>query len=381
MKKMQISNIVIPLRLFLFLLVSIFMAEFLIMLFLDYVRIPSKLANSLLDSTLLVVILYPILYKFVFRNMMITLKGRKYLNERLSKINEELEAKIRVRTSNLVSTNQELQEAILGCRQTETNLEKAYLQLKETQNQLIQSEKLSAIGQLASGVAHEVRNPLSIILQGVEYLEIKIPPKETPAREALSMIKDSVKRADKIISLLFDFSKAARLNLMPEDINSILESSINLVETKVKFMNIDIVKETKKDIPKTMIDKNRMEQVFINLLLNAIQAMPEGGKVIIRTYEKRLEAPANRVGERKEDYFKVGEKAVIVEIEDTGTGIPEENLNKIFDPFFTTKGIGGGTGLGLSVSQSIIIMHKGLIDVTSQLGKGTRITVTLHAIE
>lgn len=351
------------------------------MFFLEYLNIPSNLANNLLDSTLLAVLLYPILYRFVFRKMVIELKERKYLEEKLLKINEELETKIIARTNDLVVSNQKLQEEVSECGRIEERLKESYLQLRGMQDQLIQAEKLNAIGQLASGVAHEVRNPLSIILQGVEYLEMKMPHKEASTLEALSMIKDSVKRADNIISLLFDFSKAARLNLMPEDINSTLESSISLVETKVKSANINIIKELKKNILKTLIDKNKMEQIFINLLLNAIQAMPEGGKIFIRSYDKRLDMPCNGIGKRKEDHFKIGEKAVIVEIEDTGIGIPEENLKKIFDPFFTTKAPMGGAGLGLSVSRNIIMTHKGLIDVTSQLGKGTKITVTLHAME
>jgi len=135
--------------------------------------------------------------------------------------------------------------------------------------------------------------------------------------------------------------------------------------------------ETKKDIPKVLADKNKLEQVFINILLNAVQSMPRGGKIIIRSYDKQLEEVKNGIGRRKEDYFQVGEKVVIVEIEDTGVGIPEENLKKIFDPFFTTKGPTGGAGLGLSVTRNIITMHKGLIDIESQTGKGTKVIITL----
>lgn len=267
---------------------------------------------------------------------------------------------------------------VIERKKIDESLKTAYTRLQETIDQLIQAEKLNAIGQLASGVAHEVRNPLGIILQGVEYIEMNVPHNKD-ADQAFSMIKDSIRRADNIISLLFDFSKAAQLDLKPEDIASILESSSNLVQAKIKFAKIDIVKETQKDMPKALVDRNRMEQVFINLLLNAIQAMPEGGKIIIRSYAKQLQKIGNGIGKRVEDCFQIGEAAVIVEIEDTGIGIPEENLKKVLNPFFTTKGPKGGAGLGLSVSQSIIIMHKGIIDVTSEVGKGTRVTVILHA--
>jgi PAS domain S-box-containing protein len=266
---------------------------------------------------------------------------------------------------------------ITGRRKAQEELENAYARLKETQDQLIQAEKLSAIGLLASGVAHEVRNPLGIIIQGVNYLEKRISAKEEDIHETLVMLKDSVKRADKVINGLLDFSRATALNLQPEDINSILENSLSLIRNQFKFEHIEIARELKTDIPKVLIDRNKIEQVCINLLINAAQAMPKGGKIIIRSYDKQLEEIKNGISKGDEDYFIVGEKAVIVEFEDTGIGIPKESISKIFDPFFTTKGPRGGTGLGLSVSQSILHMHKGLIYAESQLGKGTKVTLVL----
>jgi len=265
----------------------------------------------------------------------------------------------------------------------EKEIVKAYGKLKETQNQLIQAEKLSAVGQLASGVAHEVRNPLGIIMQGVNYLEKKMEAEKTEADilETLAMIKDSIKRADKIVNSLLDFSKAGSLYLKSESINSILEESLGLVRIKFKFENIDVIMETKKDIPNVLADKNKLEQVFINILLNAFQAMPDGGRVIIRTYDKVMGGSEKDTGRREGDYFKFGEKAVIVEIQDTGCGISEDNLKKIFDPFFTTKGPVEGAGLGLSVTKSIIDEHKGIIDVESKIGKGTKLAIILHAIK
>ncbi|MCK9602953.1 MAG: PAS domain S-box protein [Candidatus Omnitrophica bacterium] len=263
-------------------------------------------------------------------------------------------------------------------KKAEDELKKAYTDLKETQGQLIQAEKLNAVGQLASGVAHEVRNPLGIILQGINYLEKKIPPdKGSETAEIMAMLKGSVQRADKIINALLDFSRAANSDLKLEDINSILESSLNLVKARFKFDNIDVVTETKEGLPMVLADKNKLEQVFINVLLNAAQAMPGGGKIIIRSYAKELKETKDGIGKREEDHFRIGEKAVIVEIEDFGSGISEENLKKIFDPFFTTKGPGSGVGLGLSVTRNIIHMHRGLIYAESQLGKGTKVIIIL----
>lgn len=266
-------------------------------------------------------------------------------------------------------------------KETQKVLEKAHISLRKARDQLIQAEKLSALGKLASGVAHEVRNPLAVMVQGVNYLEKKIPANDKDIQGTLATIKSSVKRADSIVNSLLDFSKATKLNLHAMDINLILENCLVLVENKAKFQNIDITKELKRNIPKVLVDKNRIEQVFINVLLNAIQALPEKpekkGKLIMRSYNKRLKEITSGVGRRREDSFRVGEEAVVVEIEDTGVGISEENLEKIFDPFFTTKDLTIGAGLGLSVSQSILSMHKALVDIRSQLGKGTTVTITL----
>jgi len=254
-------------------------------------------------------------------------------------------------------------------------LKMAYDELKETQDKLIQSEKLKAIGQLASGVAHEIRNPIGIIMQGVAYLEQTISPEAKEPRETLSIVKESARRADRIVISLLDFSKATKLELHPEYIDSIVESSLSLVKTELK--NIEVTRECQEGLPKVLVDKNKLTQVFINLFLNAIHAMPGGGKLTIHSFVKQLEEARNIIDERLDNSFKAKEKVIVVEIEDTGIGISEENLKRIFDPFFTTKGPGKGTGLGLSVSRNIIIMHKGLIEVKSQVGKGTRAIITL----
>ncbi|MFA6358897.1 MAG: ATP-binding protein, partial [Candidatus Omnitrophota bacterium] len=141
--------------------------------------------------------------------------------------------------------------------------------------------------------------------------------------------------------------------------------------------NMVVVKEIQEGLPRVLVDKDKLMQVFINLFVNAIYVMPEAGKLTIRSFVKQVEETENSVDEKSSDFFKAGEKVLIVEIEDTGTGISEENLKKIFDPFFTTKGPGKGTGLGLSVSQNIITLHKGRIEIKSQVGKGTRIIITL----
>ncbi|MFH1355136.1 MAG: ATP-binding protein [Candidatus Omnitrophota bacterium] len=266
---------------------------------------------------------------------------------------------------------------IIERNKAKLSLEDAYDKLRSTQLQLIQAEKLSALGTLASGVAHEVKNPLAIIIQGVNYMEKKLSSTENNILEVLKMIKESVKRADNIIMSMLDFSRDSKLTLQEENINLIVDDALSLIKHRPQFEKVEIIKETKQDLPKVIVDKNKIEQVLINLLLNALQAMPEGGKLIIRSYATDLKILKPGVGRRGNDFFKPGENAVIVEIEDTGPGITEENLKKIFDPFFTTKGPKEGAGLGLTITRNIINLHDGLIEIKSQAGKGTKIILTL----
>ena len=269
---------------------------------------------------------------------------------------------------------------IIERKKAEENLKTAYYKLKEAQDQLIQAEKLNAVGQLASGVAHEVRNPLAIILQGVDYLDKKVSSSDKNISETLSLIKNNIIRADSIIRTLVDFSRVAKIDVEPEDINKVVENSLVMIQYRFKLENVEIIKDMKSDLPKVSVDKRKMEQVFVNIFLNAIQAMREGGKLFIRSYSKEIDKPKEKVGRRNGDYFSLGERVVVVEIEDTGIGIPKEHIEKVFDPFFTTKGPQQGTGLGLSVTRNIIHMHKGLIEIKSEENKGTKVIITLKIV-
>ncbi len=255
-------------------------------------------------------------------------------------------------------------------------VKEAYAKLKEAQEQVIQGEKLKAIGQLASGVAHEVKNPLGIVLQGVNYLEGKLELSEDDS-EILDMMVKNIKRADNIIGTLVEYSRATKVTLKAEDINDIIKVSLVLVRHRVNLKNIEIVEDLDKNLPSVAGDKGKMEQVFVNLFLNAIQAMPDGGKLFIRSCQKKLDAPGDGVGRRDTDTFDLGEEAVIVEIEDTGASISEDNLQKIFDPFFSTKGPKDGTGMGLSVTKNIIDLHRGFIGIENRIDGGVKVSLTL----
>ncbi len=226
---------------------------------------------------------------------------------------------------------------VIERKKAEDELRKAYIKLSETQDQLIQAEKLNAVGLLASGVAHEVRNPLGTIIQGINYLEKKLSGNAEGLLDVLAEIKDGVKRADKIIIALLDFSKATALSLNPEDVGNILENSLSLVSGRLEGANINIVKEIEPGAPKALADKNKIEQVFINILLNAIDAMPQGGVITLRVYVKELTGPGIGVGNREDDHFSLGERVIAVEFQDTGSGISQEDINKIFDPFLPPK--------------------------------------------
>jgi len=263
-------------------------------------------------------------------------------------------------------------------KKAEQKLQKAYARLIETQTQLIQAEKMEALGRMAGGVAHEVKNPLGVIVQGVNYLENEFLPQRKDLLDIFRMIKGNIKRADDIIRMFLDFSRVSKLEIKPKDINAILQKALKLVQHMVKLEDIKVKEELAKNLPKVLIDEGKVEQVFINIFLNAIQSMHEGGKLLIKTSQIRV----NRIlANRSRGYFNPGERVVLVEAKDTGIGISKDDIKKVFDPFFTTKEPQEGTGLGLSVTQNIIEMHKGVIEIKSAKDKGTKVMVMLKTLK
>jgi two-component system NtrC family sensor kinase len=235
---------------------------------------------------------------------------------------------------------------------------------KLLQQQLIQSEKLSAIGELISGIAHELNNPLTGVMGYSELLQMR-EDLDDRAKDNLQKINNLALRCQKIVQNLLSFARKQKPERTLSDINEILENTVELRSYELQVNNIQISRKLDRNLPKTIADAHQLQQVFLNVLTNGEQAMLEThgkGHLIIRT----------RTNSSK--------TKIIIEIEDDGPGIPERNLTRIFDPFFTTKDVGKGTGLGLSISYGMIKEHGGDIYARSRLAKGTTFLIELPII-
>ena len=270
-----------------------------------------------------------------------------------------------------------LSEREKALRQALAALRKSHEEVKTAQLQLVQAAKLESIGRLAAGVAHEVKNPLAIILSAVEFLSQAVPNPDPDVTMAMADVQEAVRRADNVIRGLLDFSHATEFTLDDGNLNEIVDKSLGLVRHALARSHVTLVKELASDLPNVMLDASKIEQVFVNLMINAIDAMPSGGTLTVRTTRRRMTLGPD-VGIRRTDPFRVGESVIVVEIEDTGTGVDEATRIRLFDPFFTTKPTGKGTGLGLAMSKTIIALHGGTIQIANRESRGARATVVFH---
>lgn len=263
---------------------------------------------------------------------------------------------------------------------TLADLQRSHNQLKEAQLQIIEMEKMQSIGQMAAGIAHEVKNPLAVIRMGIDYFTDSPGGTEEPTATVLKDMNDALHRADAIIMGLLDFSTPGKVDLRPGDLNTLLRSSLNLVKHELKSAQVDVTTEFCDNLPHALVDANKIKQVFVNALTNAAHAMPEGGTLKVRTYIKKLtpEEAKPSPGARQSHEFRAGERVLVTEIDDTGTGVPEDKLGRIFEPFYTTKATGKGTGLGLTVSRKILELHDGAIQLQNLDPCGARVTITLR---
>ncbi len=255
--------------------------------------------------------------------------------------------------SELVGAHQELKE---WGETLERKVEQRTAELKAMQAHLIQSEKLAGVGKLAAGVAHEINNPLTCVLTNSSLILADLPP-DDPRREDLQTVVDETLRCRKIVKGLLDFARQTKPQKQSLDLNRVAEDVLALVRNQASFQNIAIRTELDPGIPAVLADADQMRQVVLNIILNAADAMPQGGNLRIRSC------------------MESGSGRVMLKISDTGPGIPAEIQDKLFEPFFTTKKT--GTGLGLAIAYGIMERHKGELKLESSLGHGTTVSVIL----
>jgi signal transduction histidine kinase len=273
------------------------------------------------------------------------------------------------------------------------SLEIANQRLQQTQMELIRSEKLASIGRFAAGIAHEVGNPLGAILGYTSILQGWMED-HSEELEYLKRVEVEIQRINKIIRELLDFSRPSIVEVTAVDLNHVIDSCLSLLSYQKSFENIETSLELKPNLPMIQADESQIQQVFVNLIINAVDAMPDGGTLTLRTEDYIVrDTPRGNPGgarRRKDDPadtdftdlrrppgselplnpLQKGSMVVCASIIDTGTGIPPEDLDRIFDPFFTNKDPDRGTGLGLSISLRILESFGGKIGVESQIGKG-----------
>ncbi|MBI3355019.1 MAG: HAMP domain-containing protein [Nitrospirae bacterium] len=252
-------------------------------------------------------------------------------------------------------------------RELESRVQDRTKELQEAQTHLIQTEKLAATGKLAAGVAHEINNPIGIILNRIECLAMEAKEKNLNPEimNDLKVISAHAKRVSKIVGGLLAFSRetARDSGLEQINVNNVLEKAVILFDRLALQKGVQIEKRFSPNLSPIMGDSQKLEQAMVNLIDNALDASTRGGRIIIESKKKF-----------RNDYF------IQIVVSDTGCGIPKENLGKIFDPFFTTKEVGKGTGLGLAVCYGIIKDHHGKIEVKSGAGRGADFTITIPTV-
>ena len=259
-----------------------------------------------------------------------------------------------------VQSNDELQFLAESFNDMTESLQKRDQDLKEfATKRIMQSEKLALIGQLSANIAHELNNPLQGIVTFSHLLLEDNQCAEPDTKFSLEKIVGQADRCRDIIRGLLDFSRQRAPDKTYFDVNSIINDCVSLVELQALFQNINIIRNLQPDLPLAVIDPSQIERVFMNLILNAAEAMEGNGRLTISTIDNQ------------------DTNDIEIAFSDTGTGISEENLKRIFDPFFTTKDIGHGTGLGLAISYGLVRSHKGSILVDSEVGQRTTFTVIL----
>lgn len=245
------------------------------------------------------------------------------------------------------------------------------LALEEAHLRLMQSAKLESVGRLAAGIAHEVKNPLAIIQMGVDFLGADVS-QESDEGAVIRDMEDAIQRADGVIKGLLDFSREKKLDMRKTNLNEVILDALKLVNYELSHHNITVEEALSPELPLINADPDKLKQVFINLFMNAIQAMERDGKLRVASETRRLKKSAIN-GSDNGGNFRPGDRVIILKVEDSGPGIDPARVGRVFDPFFTTKPVGQGTGLGLSVSRTIVELHGGVISLRNRDGGGASV--------
>jgi len=275
------------------------------------------------------------------------------------------------------TTERKLAEDAL--QQAVEDLQESREKLKGAHQQLMHAERLETVGRMAAGIAHEVQNPLQILLMSLDYLSHRMPDRDPVLDGVLNEMRNATNRANTIIRGLLDFSRPDDLELKPQDLNALVNNALALVKHTFGPHRVELQTQLAPGLPPLALDGMKIEQVLVNLFTNAIHAMPEGGALTVKTWAERLAETHRDLGSREAGHFYAGDMVVRAEIEDTGGGIPSEVLRKIFDPFFTTKATGKGTGLGLAIVKRIIDLHAGEIEINNRPEGGVRCRLMFKA--
>jgi len=335
-----------------------------------------RLPGGETNFTPLILVAYIVLFAVViavFGTILLSrtiIRPLKKLVEATEKISEgHFDIQVQVESQNEIGQlakafnemTEELAQRQSHLEQQLTELAEINRELKTTQAQLLISEKLASVGKLASGIAHEIGNPLSIISG---YLEMISRSKNLEEREkdSLARVEEELKRIHQIIRELLDYSRPPSPQIEMLDVNQVVLESLKLIEVQKDSRKVKTNLYLNQRLPPFPASRNQLKQVLLNLLFNALDAMPEGGNLKIKTFSSETDS---------------GE--VAIEVIDTGVGIPAENLTKIFDPFFTTKEPGKGVGLGLSISLKLIEAMNGKIEVESNPQEGSTFRIKLKS--
>ncbi len=324
----------------------------------------------------------------------ISLNGEGEINALANSLSRTFQT-AKEKASDLEQSNMKLKEE---AERKEREVRRMSQDLEEARLHLVRAGTLSALGEFAAGISHELNNPLGIILGFSQLLLDEVNP-EHPHYKNLKRIEMESSRCKKIVDDLLNFARPSESHLEMVQLNEIIDETLQLVSYQISTNKIKIIKKYHASLPPVLADPGQMEQVFMNIIVNAIQAMPQGGEITVATslseltkdecrqiaasfmdYSDSLMAEGDFAGMSrrvlsKKDVYEPGDKAVEIDICDTGCGIPKENLNKLFNPFFTTKE--GGTGLGISICWKLVEKQGGIIRVKSTEGKGSAFIIKI----